>query len=142
MRMDIMDRKSEVENWIYQNKSKAFICRQFKCKPITLDGYLIKMGIEYKGNQSSKGVSSPHKKSALEYSKKECVQVPKLRQKILEEGIKEEKCEMCGRKTWMGNKIPLELHHIDGNRYNNDFGNLQLLCPNCHSLTPNHSKKK
>ena len=25
------------------------------------------------------------------------------------------------------------IHHIDGNPRNNDFGNLVLLCPNCHS---------
>ena len=35
----------------------------------------------------------------------------------------------------------MELHHIDGNRYNNELDNLQILCPNCHSLTPNHSGK-
>ena len=29
-----------------------------------------------------------------------------------------------------------EIHHIDGNHYNNEESNLQLLCPNCHSLTP------
>lgn len=30
----------------------------------------------------------------------------------------------------------LQIHHIDGNHYNNEESNLQLLCPNCHSLTP------
>lgn len=33
--------------------------------------------------------------------------------------------------------MPLEVHHIDGNCTNNKEENLQLLCPNCHSLTPN-----
>lgn len=49
------------------------------------------------------------------------------------------KCELCG---W--NKInpttglvPLEIHHKDGNYLNNTRDNLQVLCPNCHSLTPN-----
>lgn len=32
-------------------------------------------------------------------------------------------------------KVPLEIHHIDGNWKNNKFSNLQLLCKNCHSLT-------
>ena len=35
------------------------------------------------------------------------------------------------------NKIPLEIHHIDGDYENNKLENLQVLCPNCHSLTPN-----
>ena len=30
---------------------------------------------------------------------------------------------------------PLEVHHIDGDYTNNDEDNLELLCPNCHSLT-------
>lgn len=32
-------------------------------------------------------------------------------------------------------KVPLEVHHIDGNYLNNNEENLQLLCPNCHALT-------
>lgn len=50
------------------------------------------------------------------------------------------KCQKCGwseRNETTGN-IPLEVHHIDGDCYNNSEENLQLLCPNCHSLTPNH----
>jgi hypothetical protein len=29
------------------------------------------------------------------------------------------------------------VHHIDGNRCNNNLDNLQILCPNCHALTNN-----
>ena len=36
------------------------------------------------------------------------------------------------------NKIPLELHHKDGDYRNNNEDNLELLCPNCHSLTSNY----
>ncbi|RKZ07825.1 hypothetical protein DRQ25_10640 [Candidatus Fermentibacteria bacterium] len=31
--------------------------------------------------------------------------------------------------------VPVEVHHIDGDYKNNKESNLQLLCPNCHSLT-------
>jgi len=34
-------------------------------------------------------------------------------------------------------KVPLVIHHIDGNCLNNSESNLELLCPNCHSLTDN-----
>lgn len=44
-------------------------------------------------------------------------------------------CEGCRLSIWMGEPITLEIHHIDNNRTNNSFSNLQLLCPNCHSLT-------
>lgn len=55
--------------------------------------------------------------------------------------IREHKCEKCGLTEWQGEKIPLEVHHIDGNRRNNSLSNLQLLCPNCHSLTDNFRGK-
>lgn len=52
------------------------------------------------------------------------------------------KCEVCNNKEWMNNPIPLEVHHIDGNRINNELSNLQLLCGNCHALTNNWRNKK
>lgn len=47
------------------------------------------------------------------------------------------KCEICGwsKTNNFTGTIPLEIHHIDGNYKNNKEENLQLLCPNCHSLT-------
>ena len=66
----------------------------------------------------------------------------RLRKRLVNEGYKENKCEECGITEWMGQKITLELHHIDGNRINNKLENLAILCPNCHSLTPNHSRQK
>lgn len=50
------------------------------------------------------------------------------------------KCECCGLTKWLGSPIKLEIHHLDGNRKNDNEDNLQILCPNCHSYTDNHSK--
>ena len=49
----------------------------------------------------------------------------------------EGKCQLCGwgETNPITNKVPLEVHHIDGDFKNNAEDNLQLLCPNCHSLT-------
>jgi hypothetical protein len=66
----------------------------------------------------------------------------RLRKRLIKEGIKEEKCEKCGLENWNGKSLPFELHHIDGNRINNKLENLTILCPNCHSQTPNHSIRK
>jgi len=44
------------------------------------------------------------------------------------------KCEVCGLTEWMGNPIPLDSHHKDGNYQNNIPSNLQLLCLNCHGI--------
>lgn len=47
------------------------------------------------------------------------------------------KCECCGLSEWLGKDIALEVHHIDGDGLNNALSNLQILCPNCHSMTDN-----
>ena len=62
----------------------------------------------------------------------------RLKERLVEEGLKEYKCECCGLTEWMGKPIVLQLHHIDGNHDNNNLENLQLLCPNCHSQTENY----
>lgn len=47
-------------------------------------------------------------------------------------------CSQCGfSKTRDNGKTILEIDHIDGNHKNNSKENLQVLCPNCHALTPN-----
>jgi len=51
---------------------------------------------------------------------------------------REYRCASCGRKTWMGQKIPLEVDHVDGDHKNNTEENLRLICPNCHALTPTY----
>lgn len=47
------------------------------------------------------------------------------------------KCSQCGwgEINVFTGKVPLEVHHKDGDYTNNDEENLELLCPNCHSLT-------
>lgn len=53
--------------------------------------------------------------------------------------LRGEKCETCGwcERHPMTGKIPIQVHHRDGDDTNNRPENLKLLCPNCHSLTPN-----
>lgn len=53
------------------------------------------------------------------------------------------KCEKCGWgiENEYTHTIPLEIHHIDGDCTNNREDNLQLLCPNCHSLTENFGSR-
>jgi|PlaIllAssembly_1097288.scaffolds.fasta_scaffold03801_5 5-methylcytosine-specific restriction endonuclease McrA len=42
------------------------------------------------------------------------------------------KCEHCGNTHWLDERIPLECHHVDKDRSNNEEANLVLLCRNCH----------
>ena len=48
------------------------------------------------------------------------------------------RCELCGwdKINPKTGKCPIQLEHVDGHYKNNSLTNLQLLCPNCHSLTP------
>lgn len=144
MRTDILEKKSQIEQWVQENRSNAFMCEQFHCKPETLKRYLQKMGIEYSGNQSGKGTNKPSPKNMLllDYlAKSQDIQTNKIRNKLLKEGYKEHKCENCGLTEWQGSPIPLEVHHKDGNRHNNTLDNFQLLCPNCHALTDSYRGK-
>lgn len=56
--------------------------------------------------------------------------------------IRGQNCEQCKNSVWNDKPILLELHHIDGNNQNNEDSNLQILCPNCHSQTPNFRNRK
>jgi RNase P subunit RPR2 len=65
----------------------------------------------------------------------------KLKRRLIEEGLKKEQCEHCKNTMWNGKKIPLELHHCNGNAKDNRLKNLVLLCPNCHAQTQTYRAK-
>lgn len=130
-RTDILEREQEIRNWIEENLSNAEIARRLNCKVDTLKSYYKKMNITYAGNQSGKGKKSSKRKSAEEFILTNASNAAK-RKRLIEDGLKESKCERCGLSEWMGMPIPLELHHIDFNHYNNSLDNLQILCSNCH----------
>jgi len=141
-RTDILERKEDILRWIEQDKPKAYICRKIKCKQETLNSYLDKMGIQYVGNQGARGIPSRTRMTALEYaSKSHGVSPLKLKNKLIQDGLREHKCEGCNNVEWGDSPIPIELHHVDGDRFNNKLENLKILCPNCHAQTPNHCGK-
>lgn len=63
----------------------------------------------------------------------------KLKNRLIREELKTLRCEECGwnKKTKDG-RVPLELHHLNGNARDHRLKNLKILCPNCHSLKPNY----
>ncbi len=87
-----------------------------------------------------------HNKSRVELAnllvKNSNVQSCKLKNRLYEVGLKQPICEMCGwAEVSLDGRIPVELDHINGDRYDNRIENLRVLCPNCHSLQITHRGK-
>lgn len=78
------------------------------------------------------------KKNPIEYYLRENVDCDSknLKKRLIKEGLKEDKCEMCGiGNEWNGKPLTLQLDHINGDHSDNRLENLRILCPNCHSQT-------
>lgn len=58
-----------------------------------------------------------------------------IKNRLIEEKILSYQCSKCKISEWVGKEISLELHHKNGDRYDNRIINLEFLCPNCHSQT-------
>ncbi|TSC83665.1 MAG: HNH endonuclease [Parcubacteria group bacterium Gr01-1014_13] len=108
--------------------------------------YLRDNNIDYThftGSAWNKGMRGLVRASTLPLSKilvkgKE-YQSHKLRIRLFNEKVKEKKCELCDwAQVSKDGRLPLELNHINGDPSDNRLENLQVLCPNCHSLEPTH----
>lgn len=96
----------------------------------------------FTGKGWNKGKTHPPIVSIEDYLRNEKpVTSHRLRLRLLREGVKKHQCESCLLTEWFGDPIPLELDHINGQRHDNRLENLQLLCPNCHALTPTYRGK-
>lgn len=96
-------------------------------------------------NQEGKGITkySDDKKDHIPLSKIssgevdiEIIGVQRYKERIIKEGIIEEKCNRCNfsERRVLDYKIPLILNRIDGHPKNWSFDNLEFLCYNCSFL--------
>lgn len=59
-----------------------------------------------------------------------------LKNRIMRDSLLPYVCKKCNNSgEWMGEKITLQLEHINGDHSDNRLTNLCFMCPNCHSQT-------
>ena len=126
--------------------SMARACSELGLHFNTFKRHAVRLGC-YDPNQSGKGLPKKHNGTKIPTDeilegKHPHYQTNKLRIRLIKEGIKEEKCEVCGIEDWQGERLAFELDHIDGNSTNHLLENLRVICPNCHSQTKTYRGKK
>lgn len=60
-----------------------------------------------------------------------------LKNRLFDADLRKPECERCGLTEWRGERLALQLHHINGRGDDNRLDNLEILCPNCHAQTEN-----
>lgn len=136
--------KELMENAVKNAYSIAQVCRNLGLKPIggnykTVIRKMEEFNIDsshFTGQSWNKNLKYVEKTAniSLEEILKENIvyKSDTLKKRLINAGIKECKCEVCGYNE------NLELHHINGDHYDNRLENLQILCPNHHAKTSNY----
>lgn len=91
----------------------------------------------FKGKSTIKGRTAPNRKSADEIlilrESGNRAKAHMLTRSMIEKGV-EHKCSKCGQgPEWFGQKLTLDVDHINENWLDDRLENLRFLCPNCHS---------
>ena len=100
-----------------------------------------KLGIKWSEKKSPIGSGKKIPLKDILEGKYPQYQTFKLKNRLISEGIKENKCDKCNIKEWQGNPLNMQLEHKDGNPHNHKLENLEFLCPNCHSQTETYCGK-
>jgi hypothetical protein len=141
MRTDI----DEVRDWVIQQLeagvSQRTISTTLKCKPDTLKRRLRAWGVDHLHNRPGRGRPRPWSwRHSTQYLKEDfATNIHRLKLKLWRDGMKPMECEECGwNRRAADGRLPLELHHVNGDELDNRLDNLIILCPNCHSLKDTH----
>lgn len=140
----------ELEVAVQVSSSLAQVMVRLGLKPVggnyrTVRGAIERAGLDtshFGGQAWSKGtVRGPRRPIDAYLSNQFPISSYRLKLRLLHDGVFESRCNKCGGTEWLGQLMPLELEHRDGNPDNNALGNLELLCPNCHAQTPTYRSR-
>ncbi len=114
---------------------------QKRCKEFSVDtSHFFGMVWYKKGHPSFSKIGKPLEEYFVKGDKK--LSSSTVKSRLINNALRDYKCESCGINEWLGGRIVLELHHVNGDPTDNRLENIQLLCPNCHSRTHNYCKRK
>ena len=137
----------DFKRFVEESHTYADVCRKIGWKPQGGNYRYVKKYIKELELDTSHFTMKGRINSGVKYNEKNVedylttnsyVKADRLKWKLFSTGLKEYKCEKCGRTHWEGEQISLQLHHINGDNTDNRLENLQILCPNCHSQTDNY----
>ena len=126
------------------------VCRRVGVTPMTgaqthIKKRAIDFGIDFShfpGQAWSRGRTFTKKNVTAYLIEHSPIKSATLRQRLIRDGLKEEKCERCGLEEWQGEAAPLEVDHINHVHDDCRIENLQILCANCHTLKTNRDRHK
>lgn len=136
--------EQNLRNAAAQCDSFAGLCRHFGVQPSGyMQTWLIRLvrqhGVNtdhFKGQGWNLGQIAKNRQDAWTYLVLDGPKISstRLKKKLIEAGLKEDKCEDCGLAEWLGKKLTIELDHVNECRRDCRLENLRFRCPNCHAI--------
>ena len=144
--------KESLEPIIKNSKTWAEVCSNLNLSPQSgSQAYIKKCAIKFeirfdhfigRGKSWNKGKIFDKRPLITYLNNEASISSHSLRNRLITEGIKNAECEICKLSQWQERPIVLELDHINSNHFDNSLENLQILCPNCHSMLTRERRRK
>lgn len=139
MAHEILEAKKTLTEKYPKGFNESMVARQLRVNYITYRKYAKMHGLwSPKPNiRGKKSVFDPERGkyplSEVLAGKHPTCSVFQIKRKLIQSGIKEEKCEKCGwhERCVANGQVPLFLTFLDDNPKNHALENMKLYCPNC-----------